>query len=164
MGWRKRPEGTGQASRGGVRSQPGREKPATNPGQEQRRSVGSAGEDNSGPTQQSRWGVLALIGTGAQKRGHRTRRGSWGVGGGGRENREQFPSGALAPFSHPPHPNRIRNRAQLTDKAETSQILQVQAEGSRPDRGRCKCAQDFHTGRPWVVADPEADEQCQGFH
>lgn len=146
-------------------------------------SGASQAERNLPPTQdRSRGGVLEVLARTTQDRPSNPGGGSWpssglelrsrvteqgeGAGesaGGGRENREQFPSGALAPFSHPPHPNRIRNRAQLTDKAETNQILQVQAGGSRPDRGRFKCAQDFHTGRPWVVADPEADGTVSGI-
>lgn len=62
----------------------------------------------------------------------RTNLGSWRG-----ETEKNFPPRVLVLFSHPPHPNRLSNRAYLTDSAETDQILQEQVRGSKKDRGMC---------------------------
>lgn len=80
----------------------------------------------------------------------------------GRAETENFPPRVLVLFSHPPHPNRLSNRAYLTDSAETDQILREQVRGSKKDRGMC--AQDVHTARKWAVADsPRHMGECQRF-
>lgn len=74
--------------------------------------MGSAGEDNSGPSNPGR-GSWAW--SGLEPRSGVTEQGERAGESRGWENGEQFPPGALAPFSQPPHPNRLSNRAQLTD-------------------------------------------------
>ena len=110
QGRRRRPEGSDQTSLDGFSGQADRNLPPAREA-EQRRSGGHAGKHNCGPGIPGR-GCWAWSGLESRSLRHRTRRESWGVGG---QGNSRLPSGALAPFSHPPHPNRLSDRAQLTD-------------------------------------------------